>query len=193
MANCCCTDLWIRGDHESINKIWNELQIIEANHSPHIIPERALLDHVGIDAKTVCCRGDIAYMDRQGDEIKLSQDDAWSPNLGAISMFCDKIAPESVGITYLAIEPGCDIFMTDDADYEDKWLLDLWDTEGLPDCFDGMDYEFMSDDDLKSLLERALGYKRKFSLRRLVKSALNRWCENMSINQIEYVDSCEFV
>ena len=194
MANNCCTDIWIRGDRECIDKIWNELETIKSSHYPHFIPERALLDHLGLDEqKNVCCRGTIDYMERSGDEeITLSQDDAWVPNLGAITMFCDELTPENVGITYLAIEPGCDIFMTDEAHYEGKWLLDVWELDGVPDCFEGLDYEFLSSNDLKSLLEKALGYKRKFSLKSLVKFALNRWCENMSINQIEYVEGCEF-
>ena len=87
-----------------------------------------LLVHMGYSKDEVVngdirCRGSITDISVSKEEINLATETAWSPMLQVIRLFADKFAPDTE-ITYTAEEPGCELYWTNDPDYEGTYYAD---------------------------------------------------------------------
>ena len=90
------------------------------------------------DGKNLSCRGSVLFLGYNEDGIiRMSQEDAWSPNLKLWKMVLDKYLPDAT-LIYTAEEPGCGIYETNNQDYEDKYIIDIY--GDLP---DDMNWESM--------------------------------------------------
>ena len=71
------------------------------------------------------CRGEIAYLDISVDQVIIETETAWTPMLQMWREICDNLFPEKVNeIIYMAEEPGCELYFTNDPAEDDNWVLD---------------------------------------------------------------------
>lgn len=95
------------------------------------------------------CRGDITNKDLYEYQLHINTETAWVPMLKMWVKLLEKYLPDAV-LTYTAEESGCELFYTNDPDYEDKYFLDIWDLEGVESSWE------YSEDDVKEILNQLL-------------------------------------
>ena len=198
MPNWCSTTYTLTGERKDILKVWNTLDEIEEKAKIETDFGSSwlghILDYLGMPEKAILsgpirCRGNISYRDIQTDdssgEITIETETAWSVMPVPFKMLVERVAPD-VEIVYQAIEPGCEIYLTNDRTVEGTYLLDVWDSDDLPPNLAEMDYEFIDASDLKAELEKALGTEDE--LPKLIAKAGQLYGEKLSINQFSFCD-----
>ena len=104
-----------------------------------------LLLHIGFDKDTVVygnirCRGSVVYLDRtKDDELIVDTETAWCPHVTCIKMFARHYS-DTAKITYMAEEPGCELFWTNDPETAKKYVVDecIDDKENFPEKLEGL-------------------------------------------------------
>lgn len=147
MPNWCITNITIAGQADDIKKlykdIWEATSMVRSGSDFGKDWEGNILAYFGIDHNDeIRCRGYITDLDVNVEEhgdatetgcITISQEDAWSPNVGYIKLIIDKKYPSlNDGISFIAEEPGCELYVKFGDYYKDKAFVDL--------CING-DYE----------------------------------------------------
>lgn len=141
MANWCDNQIKITGDksvkdlYKNIKKWINE----DGSYSLAGIVEKA-----GFDYNSVSCRGIITdfYLDNLNEDeyrIVLYQETAWGPNNKMWKLIIDKYCPEAEFI-YTAEEPGNEVYVSNDPDVANTYMLDWAD-----DCQYGLSRQEMFD------------------------------------------------
>lgn len=71
------------------------------------------------------CRGEIVYLDTCKEQVIINTETAWCPMIQMWKEICDNLFPEKVSeIIYIAEEPGCELYLTNDPTQADRWVLD---------------------------------------------------------------------
>ena len=154
MANICMTSIRITGEKEKIEPMWQEFEKVMDNDKDMWLG--SLLIHAG---KTpgecgISCRGNVVGSDYSPGCISIDTDTAWTPMLGVFKVFADKFCGEGeYNMLYHAEEAGCDIFTTNDPDYEGSWVIDVWEDCGP---FQEGYYEILSDGEANAKLSELL-------------------------------------
>lgn len=107
-----------------------------------------LLAYLGYDEEKVLsgpvrCRGSIVWRDYEedGSYISIETETAWGPMDAPIMMMVEKYAPEAT-VWYQAMEPGTELYCSNDPDVVGTFHVDCFDAAGLPkelkecDCLD---------------------------------------------------------
>ena len=164
MPNWCSTSIYIKHNdtkklEDLYNKInqWMRKDAMENGFRNWLgnIVLNAKIGTVDTDIKTdLKCRGGVVFLDFSDitNEINIDTETAWSPMLKIWKKLIDKYLPDA-DIMFTATEPGCGIFITNDADLQDKWLVDCWDSyeDWLKES-----YESMSKDNIIIKLKKGL-------------------------------------
>lgn len=187
MSNLCATDITIHGNTNEIALLWHHLQkatscsAVETGFGDTWLGN--ILEYTGHKYTDYSCRGHIEYMDRQSyDEIVISQEDAWSPQLMPIVLLTEKYAP-GAEILFTAEEPGFGLYDTNDPQYIGLWVVSCWEKEdGMPEeLFDNSDY--YTTDELKAVLSKCCEAK---DIDAMVEEACSKF-HSLFINQ--YVEA----
>ena len=180
MPNWCITEFTITASNASL-KVLNEkfeeafkVDTIENDFGSEWIGN--LLVVAGEDEDYILhgsynCRGWISYYEyREGNNICLSTESAWSPSTDCIRLFCSKFVDDA-DITYVATEPGNLIFLTNDSDVEGKCdiytYINRSDTRltdedyDILESFDKYDYLSLDEDEVKDILKDISVFKGK--------------------------------
>lgn len=159
MPNWCSTSYTIDGDKKQLKKLYNVLLAAEdpafkvfsdfdywLGNIPILLGENPLDDKTNWD-----CRGWIECMDKDDDDIiYLSTESAWSPSVSMFNKIIDDYFP-GLDFTYIAEEPGCGLYMTNDPDYDKMYHCDVGIKDGDT-FFDDCTY-----DGIKNFIEKKLG------------------------------------
>ena len=144
MPNWCYTHITIRHEDESvierlenlINK-WTSKDYIKNGFGNNWLGNIVGNSGVGIvkcegepnketeEVKYLFCRGEICDVYRNGNELIITEESAWSPAVKMWLKVIDKYASGSE-LIYSAEECGCDLYMTNDEDHLDHYYLDWW-------------------------------------------------------------------
>ncbi len=159
MPNWCSTDITIHGEPEEIKTLWYHLQaatsksFVENGFGDTWLGN--IVEYLGKSFRDVNCRGSICDMEMSGDSIIcISQEDAWSPKLMPIKMLMDKYAPDA-SLFFVAEEPGCDLYDTNDPDFIGMWQVSIWSNyDELPKEL--YDEDLMKPTRLKAILSKFL-------------------------------------
>lgn len=119
MANTCDTAYKLYGSKESINSIWNVLT--EMGIEEDIVWLWDLAEHCGIDyeERGYSVRGNIwsATCPETEDEIStmvIRTETAWVGCHEVVRAIIEKAGGEDISISYMEIEPGCEVFCIHD-------------------------------------------------------------------------------
>ena len=222
MSNCCSTDIRITGNPEKLQMLFNKINealdldpnrtggggwlgwlVIylarddmvqrgldpDANNSPLGDPDDA---RDWVYDQPIRCRGSICYMELN-DELYISQDDAWAPQLVPIVKFCERFYPEAK-IYYTATEPGCEIFDTNDPDMIGSWVLDIFEYSELPACANRYEYEVFPAERAKEVFAELLEVSpSEKNIRELSHTLIDKYGGVLSINEYKYCSIEDYV
>lgn len=159
MSNYCATYIRIIGEYKEMKLLYTLLDWAKEKVSNGWIGEIGNLLGVTdvIDGyayrrgtkEDVRCRSHIEQVNFDETEVGISVGDAWAPQLTVYAMLQEKFAP-NCKLFYVAEEPGCDVYATNDPDYIDKWIVEVYDN---PD-FESLWY--VSEDEARKFLQELL-------------------------------------
>ena len=196
MPNWCSTQVTINSSKEEITSIKN---VIEKIQELNLVKNSwggtwlgLFLHHLGeydedSQQASCSCRGSVYISDADEDTIVLDVESAWSPHVGPIVKLCEKYAPNAE-IMYMAIEPGCCIYISNDPTVVGQYLLDVWDSYELPESLSGEDYDFLDEIELRDTLIEALDGCEQNSTKQLIEEAHEKYGNKLSINQFQHAD-----
>lgn len=194
MANICVTDLKIFGPKEELDIIEDLFIKLYGEHcdSNDTWVGRIVEDGLKMSADYMCTRGSVVYFDRISDtEFDVSQDDKWNPQLDAYRILIDEKHLNNTYITYVAVEPGCVIYLSNNDDYVGKYLVDIYEPNEVPVPFQRYDYDFVEPRDLYQSLLECTDMDEPFSpenFAALMKRFHDEYGDYCSIHEIEYCD-----
>ena len=131
--------------------------------------------------ESVSCRSHIEQVNFDETEVGISVGDAWAPQLAVYVMLQEKFAPHCK-LLYVAEEPGCDLYATNDPDYIDKLIVDVEDGESL---------WYVDEEEAKKYLQDLLQSKSD-SMEELADLAYDDDTHYISIHKFDEVDVADF-
>ena len=162
MSNYCATYITINGDEKQVRTLYQfmEWAYEKASKTKRISEIGDLLGVVDIRNGSVYKRETDQYISSRSsveqlnydgaNELGISVGDAWCPQLGIYKLLQEKFAPDCE-LIFIAEEPGCDVYVTNDPEYIDKWIVELLD--------DNPEYDslwYVSEDEARKFLQKIL-------------------------------------
>ena len=80
----------------------------------------------------VGCRGSALFWEREEDAIHFQLESAWSPHVECVKLFVDHYVDDA-SVLYVAEEPGCQLYWTNDSDVVGTVAIDLYSDGTFPD------------------------------------------------------------
>ena len=136
MPNWCSTRITI--NHENVDELKNLEALINectrTNYMENGFGLKWLGNIVGnsgigtVDTKKstdLRCRGSLTYMELYDNQLTIDTETAWVPMLEMWVKLLEKYLPDAE-LIYMAEEPGCAIYCTNDPTLVGKYLIDSW-------------------------------------------------------------------
>jgi hypothetical protein len=178
MANICNTSVRISGHLSALRKAIEEALFPNGVSNEwlgnFLIKTGMTEDEVydsGID-----CKGEVWYYEGDDTEIQLEISSAGYPMMDPVMMLCDKYATDAT-VTYRSIEPGAEIYLTNDSNYEKTYYC-----ESFEDSIEM--YDFFTRDELKEKVESILS--KKAGLNSLLKEFTAKY--DVNIHKMEFCE-----
>jgi hypothetical protein len=108
MANICTTNYVIEGEKEELDALYQTMKEQQENNLG------CLVKALGKNPEEVECRGEWTDLERQGDTLCVTFETAWTPCYEVTNLL--KEAYPSLRIFYKAEEPGCEVYLKNDAE-----------------------------------------------------------------------------
>ena len=128
MANICTTNYVIEGKKEELDALYQKMKELQGQDLGQLV------EALGKNPDEIMCRGDWSDLERQGDTLRMIFETAWTPCYEVTQLM--KAVYPSLRIFYKAEEPGCEVYLKNDA--EGKYFPE---TEA-----DGEPFELMTDE-----------------------------------------------
>jgi hypothetical protein len=131
MPNICTTDYVFEGEERELDALYNTMKNLQDEEKDGLDD---FVQALGKEpSELLDCRGSWISLERTGDTLRTTIESAWTPRYELHTML--KEAYPSLCIYYRAEEPGCELYMKNDA--EGKYFPE---TE-----VDGCPYELMTE------------------------------------------------
>lgn len=131
MQDWCSSEIYINHNNKNgeLKRLKDLIEkwagcITKENHFVSSSLDKVILNS-GIDTD-LSYRGTIEGINLYSDQLHISTETAWEPMLKMWQRIVDKYLPEAK-ITYTALEPGYDLYVTNDPDYEGCYSIDSLD------------------------------------------------------------------
>lgn len=108
MANICTTNYVIEGEKEELDALYQTMKEQQENNLG------CLVKALGKNPEEVECRGEWTDLERQGDTLRMTFETAWTPCYEVTDLL--KTTYPSLRIYYKAVEPGCEVYLKNDAE-----------------------------------------------------------------------------
>ena len=108
MANICTTNYVIEGEQKELDALYQMMKEQQENTLG------CLVKALGKNPEEVECRGEWTDLERQGDTLRVTFETAWTPCYEVTNLL--KEAYPSLRIFYKAEEPGCEVYLKNDAE-----------------------------------------------------------------------------
>ena len=120
MANICTTNYVIEGKKEELDALYQKMKelqemeqpLVENNLDPTWLG--CLVKALGKNPEDVLCRGQWIEVERQDDKLRMTFERAWTPCYEVTQLMKEKFP--SLCFFYKAEEPGCGVYLKNDAD-----------------------------------------------------------------------------
>ena len=140
MANICTTNYVIEGEKKELDALYKTLKELQEMEQSAVENDfgptwlGCLVKALGKNAEEVECRGVWTDLEHQDDTLRVTFETAWTPCY-EVTTLLKEVYP-SLRIFYKAEEPGCEVYLKNDA--EGKYFPE---TE-----VDGHPYELMTEE-----------------------------------------------
>lgn len=141
MANICTTNYVIEGEKKELDALYQTMKALQEKDLSSLVQKLVK------NPKEVECRGVWTDLERQEDTLRLTFETAWTPCYEVMASL--KEAYPSLRIFYKAEEPGCEVYLKNDA--EGKYFPE---TEA-----DGHPYELMTEEKEQAQVRLIRGIK----------------------------------
>lgn len=215
MPNWCFTQMIFHGEKEELNDLhskieeWTSKNYDEngfgVNWLGNVLHGAGLGHRIDSDTNHLRCRGDITYLgeletfpDSEEALFRLDVETAWCPMVLMWKAVIEEMKYKSVGFSYCAEEPGCEVYEVYDpsgGDFTDKYYIDIFlegddeKDEKLLKLYDYRDYD--NDDELRHALQALLETEEE-DLKTLIDLAQNYDFKNeysyLYIHEYNFVD-----
>ena len=108
MANICTTNYVIEGEKNELDTLYETMKNLQ---DPNL---GQLVKALGKNPDEVMCRGEWSDLERQGDTLRMTFETAWTPCYEVTDLMKEKFP--SIRIYYKAVEPGCEVYLKNDAE-----------------------------------------------------------------------------
>jgi len=108
MANICTTNYVIEGEKNELDALYETMKNLQGQALGQLV--KAL----GKNPDEVMCRGEWSDLERQDGTLRMTFETAWTPCYEVTDLL--KAAYPSLRIYYKAVEPGCEVYLKNDAE-----------------------------------------------------------------------------
>ena len=108
MPNICTTNYVIEGKKEELDALYQKMKELQGQNLGQMV------ESLGKNPDEVMCRGEWADLERQGDTLRMTFETAWTPCYEVTNLL--KVTYPSLRIYYKAEEPGCEVYLKNDAE-----------------------------------------------------------------------------
>ena len=108
MANICTTNYVIEGKKEELDALYQKMEELQDQDLGQLV--KAL----GKNPEEMRCRGELTELVREGEILRMTFETAWTPCYEVTQLM--KAVYPSLRIFYKAEEPGCEVYLKNDAD-----------------------------------------------------------------------------
>ena len=108
MANICTTNYVIEGKKEELDALYQKMKELQGQNLGQLV--KAL----GKNPEEMECRGEWTELVREGDTLRMTFETAWTPCYEVTNLL--KTVYPSLRIFYKAEEPGCEVYLKNDAE-----------------------------------------------------------------------------
>ena len=108
MANICTTNYVIEGEKKELDALYEKMKELQGQNLGQLV------ESLGKNPDEVMCRGEWADLERQGDTLHVTFETAWTPCYEVTDLL--KATYPSLRIFYKAEEPGCEVYLKNDAE-----------------------------------------------------------------------------
>ena len=108
MANICTINYVIEGERNELDALYETMKNLQGQALGQLV--KAL----GKNPDEVMCRGEWSDLERQDDTLRMTFETAWTPCYEVTDLL--KVAYPSIRIYYKAVEPGCEVYLKNDAE-----------------------------------------------------------------------------
>ena len=108
MANICTTNYVIEGKKEELDELYQKMKELQGQNLGQLV------EALGKNPDEIMCRGDWSDLERHGDTLRMTFETAWTPCY-EVTLLMKAVYP-SLRIYYKAEEPGCEVYLKNDAE-----------------------------------------------------------------------------
>lgn len=108
MPNICTTNYVIEGEKKELDALYQKMKELQGQSLGQLV------EALGKDPNEVMCRGGWTELEREGDILRMTFETAWTPCYEVTQLM--KAVYPSLRIYYKAEEPGCEVYLKNDAD-----------------------------------------------------------------------------
>lgn len=108
MANICITNYVIEGEKKELDALYETMKSLQ---NPNL---GQLVKALGKNPDEVLCRGEWSELERQDNTLRMTFETAWTPCYEVTDLM--KANYPSLRIYYKAVEPGCEVYLKNDAE-----------------------------------------------------------------------------
>ena len=108
MANICITNYVIEGEKKELDALYQKMKELQGQSLGQLV------EALGKNPDEIMCRGDWSDLERHGDTLRMTFETAWTPCY-EVTLLMKAVYP-SLRIYYKAEEPGCEVYLKNDAD-----------------------------------------------------------------------------
>lgn len=116
MANICTTNYVIEGEKKELDALYETMKKLQDSGASveYATGLGLLVEALGKAPNEVMCRGGWTTLEREGDILRMTFETAWTPCYEVTQLM--KAVYPSLRIFYKAEEPGCEVYLKNDAD-----------------------------------------------------------------------------
>ena len=116
MANICITNYVIEGEKKELDALYETMKKLQDSGASveYATGVGLLVEALGKAHNEVMCRGGWTTLEREGDILRMTFETAWTPCYEVTQLM--KAVYPSLRIFYKAEEPGCEVYLKNDAD-----------------------------------------------------------------------------
>ena len=120
MPNICTTNYVIEGKKEELDALYQKMKELQEMEQPLVENSfgptwlGCLVKALGKNPEDVMCRGQWIELERQNEKLLMTFETAWTPCYEVTQLMKEKFP--SLRIYYKAEEPGCELYLKNDAD-----------------------------------------------------------------------------
>ena len=108
MANICTTNYVIEGKREELDALYQKMKELQGQDLG------LLVKALGKNPDEMVCRGEWTELVREDETLRMTFETAWTPCY-EVTLLMKAVYP-SLRIYYKAEEPGCEVYLKNDAD-----------------------------------------------------------------------------